>query len=336
MEPLNRLTSLWTGLPSCSLIIFRHIQKTGGTSIVDQFYEFQRDGQWTVAGYWSPCYQGRGHLVAVSRARWLEGLRQLAQAAAAAQRHGETSERLLGRLDSLPWHARQFFHLHHPDATFCGGMQYLQRQLAQLRPIAPALGCRLTVAMLVREPWPFYVSWYYYIGARRCGYCPFEEFLRLNLNAQSHLALGGAPRIYSDELRNAHERADGRLTGELRTVLQQIDVLGVTERIDEFMVRLCERAGIRTCPRPGTRNFRDKRSSIGLLKAVAHRGTHNDPGHRSAHPTKDYQRYAPNGTSGSRHRRAAASAGWLDEWMYPRSRPHPHPKPHPLSAQRWS
>ena len=153
MEPLNRLTSLWTGLPSCSLIIFRHIQKTGGTSIVDQFYEFQRDGQWTVAGYWSPCYQGRGHLVAVSRARWLEGLRQLAQAAAAAQRHGETSERLLGRLDSLPWHARQFFHLHHPDATFCGGMQYLQRQLAQLRPIAPALGCRLTVAMLVREPW---------------------------------------------------------------------------------------------------------------------------------------------------------------------------------------
>ena len=46
---LSRLTTIWQGLPSCSAIVFRHLQKTGGTSVVRLFEDLQRD--WSDARY---------------------------------------------------------------------------------------------------------------------------------------------------------------------------------------------------------------------------------------------------------------------------------------------
>jgi len=40
---VKRLSEIWAGQPECSVVVFRHLQKTGGSSIVDQFYELQRD-----------------------------------------------------------------------------------------------------------------------------------------------------------------------------------------------------------------------------------------------------------------------------------------------------
>lgn len=267
---MARLLDLWSGLPRCSVVVFRHLQKTGGSSVVRQFLELQHDLQWSVSGYWSPCWQGRGEHVGRSRLRWLRGLTALGRQANTSM--GRTSKwPLTGALDLPPWPTRHLLHVHHPDAATCGGMATLQKEIATLRPFAPILGCKVTVAMLVREPWPFFVSWYYYIGAKRCSYCGFDEFVRLNVNAQSHLAMGGTPRVYSSMLRARHEARDSTLRRQLATVLAGIDVLGATQHLDDFMLRLCEAAGLRTCPRPGVRNPHHKPTIRYVLREVAKR-----------------------------------------------------------------
>ena len=40
---LRRLSSIWLGLPSCSVIVLRHLQKTGGTSILKLFEDGDAD-----------------------------------------------------------------------------------------------------------------------------------------------------------------------------------------------------------------------------------------------------------------------------------------------------
>lgn len=150
-------------------------------------------------------------------------------------------------------------------------MSALEREIALLRPLAATLPCRVTVAMLVRRPWDFYVSWWYYIGARRCGYCGFAKYVGLNPNAQSHLVVGGAPRRYSAALRARHFARDPLLVSVLRTTLAGVDLLGVTERLDEFVFLLCAEAGLRTCPRPSRQNARNQRGTKVTLRGVVRR-----------------------------------------------------------------
>lgn len=312
VDHLRRLTSLWSGLPSCSVIVFRHIQKTGGSSITDQFYQLQEDMQWAVTGYWSPCWKERGFFAAPTRVRYVRALRALGERV--IKRGANSSVVPPHGINGPLWATRQFFHLHHPDSTQCGGLRGLSEEVALLRPLAPALGCHVSVAMLVREPWSFFVSWYYYIGARRCGHCSFVEFLRLNLNAQSHLALGGAPRIYSAALRTRYESRDDSLRMELDRVLGGVDVLGITENLNEFMVLLCEAAGLTVCPQPGVRNPRYEISARGIEQAVAKEaGLLTDSSHANALAAKLVK---PNATIGSSHRQAVSAAGWLDETLY--------------------
>jgi hypothetical protein len=82
MEPrLERLAAVWSGLPSCSVVVLRHLQKTGGSSVVKLFEDLQHDLQWSVWGYWTPCWQDRASHVAQGRLRWLRGLRRVAEQA---------------------------------------------------------------------------------------------------------------------------------------------------------------------------------------------------------------------------------------------------------------
>lgn len=357
---LHRLTSVWSGLPPCSLVIFRHLQKTGGTSVVRLFEDLQRDLQWSVSGYWTPCWRGRSQHLAQGRLRWLRGLRMLAEDAIKANGHyanssasfiGSSSSRFL---DTPPWAARQLFHVHHPDAVECGGLPALQLELGRLQPIAHALQCRVVVAMVVRDPWRFFVSWWYYVGARRCGHCGFREFLSLNPNAQSHMAIGGAARRYSEALRKRHLSRDPTLIDALRGMLRGITLLAPTERLDEFVFALCEAAGIRVCPRPGVSNARNRGYAKTLLRdvaaaeaarraakpqAAAASGT--SPGALVtsssstssaaaaaaatavgaaavgifASPASPDEPLAPN-ASYATHRRAVEAAGWLDTWLH--------------------
>ena len=304
MKNAQELISTWSGLPECSLVVFRHLQKTGGSSIVRAFHELERDMLWTIYGYWSPCWQGRSQLVARGRMRWLRIVRMLGERANSSAAGTRMPQSWLRELESMPWPTRMLFHLHHPDSMVCGGLESVQAELAKLRPVLPALGCRVTVAMVVREPWSFFVSWYYYIGAARCGWCTFERFVALNPNAQSHLTLGGAPRIYSDKLRAQHARRDPVLLARVHTIVAGIDVIGVTEKLDEFMLELCDAAGLRVCPRLSVRNVRSPGAALGALREVALRANAS---------VLDVR---PDESSGSLHRRAVALAGWLDEALY--------------------
>ena len=146
---LHRLTSVWSGLPPCSVVIFRHLQKTGGTSVVRLFEDLQRDLQWSVSGYWTPCWRGRSQHLAQGRLRWLRGLRMLAEDAIKANGHyanssasfiGSSSSRFL---DTPPWAARQLFHVHHPDAVECGGLPAAARaEQAATHCACVAVPCR--------------------------------------------------------------------------------------------------------------------------------------------------------------------------------------------------
>ena len=168
MSAFHRLATLWSGLPTCSVVVFRHLQKTGGTSIVKVFEDFQRDLQWSVEGYWSPCWQGRGTHVAHGRLRLLRGLRMLASAAAEAgtsystrgtshQYNGTLALAAMSasHLDAPPWPRRHLLHVHHPDAKDCGGLPALQMEVDRLRPVAHSLACHVVVAMLyIRQSTP--------------------------------------------------------------------------------------------------------------------------------------------------------------------------------------
>lgn len=294
---LNRLATIWSDLPACSVVVFRHLQKTGGSSVVKLFEDLQHDLQWSVAGYWTPCWRNRAQYVAQGRLRWLRGLRRLltlANGSAVAARQ------LL--LDTPPWSPRMLLHLHHPDSTECGGLPALQRELDRLRPHAATLTCRIVVTMLVRSPWSFYVSWWYYAGSRRCGECSFEEYLALNPNAQAHMAVGRKARDYSDALRARHAARDGQLRSELAQTLRGVDVLGPTGRLDELVFLLCERAGLRTCPRPGHTNARNARAAAGLLRAASRHGANASA-------------FAPDATRRA-HVSAVERAGWLDDYFH--------------------
>jgi hypothetical protein len=297
----RRLASIWTSLPSCSLVVFRHLQKTGGSSVVKLFEDLERDLQWTVDGSWTPCWRGRAQYVAMGRLRWVRGLRAYAE----VSRHNRSE----WQLDTPPWQPRHFVHVHHPDAGSCGGLAALQREIGRLRPSAVSLGCNVVVAMLVRRPWEFYVSWWYYVGARRCDDCAFVEYVRLNPNAQSHMAVGGMPRQYSQALLARHTARDSALTRSLQGVLRGVDLLAPTESLDEFVWLLCERAGIGICPRPGMVNVRSRQVTHDVRRSVIARAGGNG---ESSGMTSTL---APNATL-ALHSKAVHSSAWLDLWFH--------------------
>ena len=92
----GRLVDVRKGLPDCSLIVFRHMPKTGGTSVVRLFEDLQRDLQWTVSSYWTACYRGRASYLAQGRLRWLRGLRM-------ALSNRSRGIKWRSPLDSAPW-----------------------------------------------------------------------------------------------------------------------------------------------------------------------------------------------------------------------------------------
>ena len=71
-----RLVRIWEGLPNCSIVIFRHIQKTAGTSVRSLFENLQRDWQWSVHAYWNPCWKGQAPGVAIERMRLVRSMRE--------------------------------------------------------------------------------------------------------------------------------------------------------------------------------------------------------------------------------------------------------------------
>ena len=105
---LERLTAIWSGLPTCSVVVLRHLQKTAGSSIVKLFEDLQRDLQWSVSGYWTPCWRHRSVHVAQGRLRWLRGLRKLAQLTNGS---ADPRSRQSLLLDTPPWRLRMLLHV---------------------------------------------------------------------------------------------------------------------------------------------------------------------------------------------------------------------------------
>ena len=122
-EQLTRLATLWSGLPQCSIIVLRHLQKTGGTAVVRLFEDLQRDLQFSVAGYWTPCWRGRSSHVAQGRLRWLRGLLRLLESAPSSPVD-----------QAAEWHWHRFVLSHGRVGLYAAGF------LAKVRERFPPLG----------------------------------------------------------------------------------------------------------------------------------------------------------------------------------------------------
>jgi hypothetical protein len=297
MVDTTQLQKFWSGLPNCSVVVFRHLQKTGGTSIVQTFEALQQDLRWSVSGYWNSCWRSRSPIMAISRLRWLRGLRL------ALTRDGAAALNVPGVLDHTPWRPRAFLHVHHPDATHCGGLRALQEEIERVRPLAVPAGCHIVVAMVVRRPWDFYVSWFLYNGASRCGRCQFGDFVLANPNAQSHLVLGLYPRRYSRSLLAMHRSRATELKRQLKATLRGVDLLGTTDNLAAFARALCAHAGLRFCPSLRRVNAQDPKLARRVLRMVSLR----------AGTTEAEE--APN-RSCAVHTRAVEEGAWLDRWLY--------------------
>jgi type III secretion system YscJ/HrcJ family lipoprotein len=108
----------------------------------------------------------------------------------------------------------------------------------------------------------------------------------------------------AQELERSLMEIDGVLLARVHKIVAGIDVIGVTEKLDEFMLELCDAAGLRVCPRLSVRNVRSPGAALGALREVALRANAS---------VLDVR---PDESSGSLHRRAVAVAGWLDEALY--------------------
>ena len=269
------------------------------------FENLQRDWQWSVHAYWNPCWKGQARRGDRADAP-VRSMREHLAVGAPLGRGRRRAAPPMAPVAAGPPHLRQLHLLHHPDSTFCGGMRGLERELHAARPSLLSRGCRTTVAMMVREPWSFHRSWYVYIGARRCDRCLFPAYVELNPNAQSHLVLGYRPRVYDAELRRRHVQRDPALARELDEQLRAVDLVAPMERIGEFLLLLCDLAGLRECPHVGRHNHHTSFSDRNEFKIIArkHNVTIAEVAPSPSHPA---------------HAAAVANYSWLDDVLYARA-----------------
>ena len=99
------------------------------------------------------------------------------------------------------------------------------------------------------------------------------------------------------ELRSPTDRRLGRFASRLPR-----------NQLDEFVFALCEASGIRTCPRPGAVNKRNRAGAQVLLREVATAARAHDR-RQTLEPVAPNASHAP-------HRQAVEELGWLDLWLH--------------------
>lgn len=259
---LGRVSDPSPSLPTCSLIAFAHVTKVGGTSVRNWFRRFQLTHGYAFHSAYSnlscaefgppfgiaECLPSNGPLMKLM----LETLRSLPHGAAVPP---ELAFRML-------------FEFH--DTNIVQGQQF-RAALPQLRPLARSHSCGLVVTALMRKPASVYVSLQTYLcakyGIRRnalgqdyaqnpaCALSP-EDYARRYPNPQLKdlLQYMGFPWGVDGRGGGKRRRGQTRVQAErvqVAWVLRTYDVIGVTERIDEFTWRLCHAAHLpaRLCPR---------------------------------------------------------------------------------------
>ena len=193
-------------LPQCSLVFFYHIVKTGGTTMRTVL---QRQAQ---LGEFEYIYTDT-----TRKPRWQLLMHQLT--------HPVSSRRIIIELHSEWGLSRTFF-----------------ADVARLRGLYEPLGCKVTLATVLRHPLNFYLSWYNWRAANYMPLCLWDP----PRDPQSRQLTGyGLPFVMPT--------LDAKLGGRTLhippstalSVLRHFDVVGLTERFDESLLLIGAASGMR-------------------------------------------------------------------------------------------
>ena len=289
---------LLRGADSCTLVAVRHIAKTGGVSLREWMLTLERQGRGNFYGpsTWMP-YRGRCDgqkrflhccdpsdprrgkqcrtlRVAPARAKAVD---LLAAAAATAQRRAAGS--LVSAPSSAPSAAPSssltMLEFHWPDSAMglWGEPATFLQMLPRMRPHAMP-GCRVVVATVLRDPYTLYPS------LQRHQYDAMREYgrealrLRCGCNLTSCDVVGfvrAFPNFQGWRLTSSRwhvpplsDVGHDLMHAKAARLLASLDLVGVIERLDDFLQLLCLRAGIAHCgPVPHRNAMHFRASTLG-------------------------------------------------------------------------
>ncbi|KAL1522896.1 hypothetical protein AB1Y20_017861 [Prymnesium parvum] len=214
-------------LPNCSVVFFHHLEKTAGTTLRSIL---QRHAQLGLFDFFS----------FVNRFNKLQ--LQLIT-------HRLDQLRATGQLDSL----RLAVEIHIGGGGYEHFLKYTLPDLLLLRSKLRRAGCRCNLVSLLRHPVAQHISWHHHFVDHRVPLCFWTNPYDCQTRMAMALACHGGPTVRP--LTNAHERA-------VSAMWERFDLVGVTERFDEFLVILTDLVGLQ---RP------EYRSQIATKETIAAR-----------------------------------------------------------------
>ena len=257
--------------PRCSLVATRHLSKTGGASVRDWMLQIERVDRGRFFGpvTWMP-YRGRCdgnkrfmhcchpddprpvtecQQVWATEARAI-ALAKLAATSAASARAPNASSGLMSPLTLLEFHW--------PDSALgpWGEPYTFLEMLPYMRPeVLP--GCRVIVTTVLRDPLTLYPSLqrHQYLAMREYGPLALKQRCACNLTACDVSGFVRAfPNFQAWRLTSSRWLVpplelvghDAMLARASR-LLARLDVVGIFERLDDWLVLICRRAAIAPC-----------------------------------------------------------------------------------------
>jgi len=241
----------------CALVVFKHIEKTAGTTLVHFFHELAWRGELTYHSRW---FHQPGQCATCRTASWspecrcdfawqrryvLEQFEQRALGSAARWSHWM----FLNDSTPRPWRAVIEVHAHDTD------LPDVLHRAVKLRNG----GCSVHATTVWRHPVAHWTSRYAYYVHNGWMHLqkgepvpPLREWVRENPNDQTHDLLRGALRQLGHRIRNN----DTLLHQKAMRTLRHFDLFYPIERLEELAFALCDALGIRatSCPRTGFAN----------------------------------------------------------------------------------
>lgn len=215
----------------CSLTIFAHVPKVGGTSVDDVFNSFSvAKGRWTNGSWVST--------TVISHHNSADALFAILRPV-----YGHLVRRKWAQLPD--WRHTNIYHAFHPypdtfRAAFLPG-------LAQLGALYRASPCRLSVSTVVREPVALLVSSYFYFRlAGGLGVRPTLDPGQASRVRANRTLLAADFERYAAEHANPQAAWHGARESTTRPteLLAPYDTIGVTERLNEFLWTSAARVGM--------------------------------------------------------------------------------------------
>lgn len=299
VQSTSRPQALLTGSAACSLIATRHIAKTGGVSVREWMLGLEQQdraryyGPATWMQFRGRCDGRKRYLycchptdqrspkeckvVPLTRARFL-AVHELRRRSWMPSRRAPLDrlhdrESRVAETPLLPKSTSvALLEFHWPDSALgrWGEPHTFLQMLPRMRP-STLPGCRVVVVTVLRDPHTLYPSLqrHQYDAMREYGRDALRARCQCNLTSCDVVGFVRAfPNFQSWRLTSSRWVvpplelvSHTQMYATASAILAKLDVVGVTERLDDFLQLVCLRAGIAPCGHVGHRNAKHARVS---------------------------------------------------------------------------